>query len=369
MPNGSSDRNSFATEDINLSEQDKDGIISLTAANKSDSLAVIARCFDDDACCQAEKLLRNPLVESGETFGDVAYYKGMAVGTQSAIKRKLFLNGKSFNGTIGAMLGMDSDAPVPLLVGLMKATMSARWNRQLYFANTAIPVSMKMNRLLGVKGEGVESCGVVRFAILKPVGFLNFVFKNRIPRTLVSFFDWCCALSFRMMRKEQTCKSIDPKINDFWQEYLKTSRGVVSSRSAEELDWAFGDDLKVDKAVMIAESDQDSVVGYIIIKESRLAPGRWLVVDWIALRDDKDVLKRLLVKAKRYLQQNGSAFMLESIGFPMRAQSIIGSVLSVKRKAPNNSFIYKAFNKELEEAIKSDQGWFFGPYDGDRFLS
>lgn len=347
------------------------GLKPLTRETMRDALDVIARCFSLSDCKQVEKILENPLLRCQEASGDVAYFEDRAVGTQLAIKRRLFLNGEPFWGTIGAMLAMDVGVPPVLLVELMKSTKGERWERQLYFANTAIPVSMKMNRMIGVKGVGVESCGIIRYAVLKPLGFVDFVLKGRLPKFVCSACDTLWRFVSTLLSK-RVC--VETNINEdsfdvFWTEYLKTSRGVVSSRTAAELKWAFESDIRSGKTVLVVERKEGRIIGYIVIKEARQTPGRWMVVDWIALDDNAEILGKLLSRAKKYLAKNKTAFMLESIGFPMRIQGLIHKHLPLTRRAPNNSYIYQAFNPELDAAIKSDEGWFFGPYDGDRFLS
>ena len=338
---------------------------------KSAALAVIARLFGERSCLQAEKILCNPLLDPGEAAGDVVFYEDRAVGTQFAIKRRLYLGQAAFFGTIGGMLAMDKAVPAVLLVDLMKSTKGNRWNRKVYFANTAIPVSMKMNRLLGVKGEGVDSCGTVRFAVLKVGGFLNFALHGKLPSFLIRVADCVSSGIGRVLnRSVETERQVNiSEIDAFWSSYVAANEGVVSSRTGAEIEWAFGREIVVGIAIMVVHRKNGRVDGYVVVKESKSVPGRWLVVDWIAHKNDQHVLVELLKSVKAYLRRDSRAFLLECIGFPMRVQDVIGRVLRFRRRAPNNSFIYQAFDKEIESAIKSDKGWFFGPYDGDRCLS
>lgn len=338
---------------------------------KDDALAVIARRFNEHACCIAEKVLRNPLVESKENCGDIAYIDDMPVGVQLAIKRRLFCKDRPFFGTIGGMLAMDNgDAAPALLVSMMKSTKAERWNRKLYYANTANSTSMKMNRLIGVKGQGVSSCGYARFSVIKMGGFLRLMSRGRMPAFLANAVDQVsCALARLLIRPVVIEQRICPEeLDEFWANYLKTNDGVVSSRVGLEMEWAFGEEVSAGTAIMITERVQGRIIGYVVLKESATSPGRWLVADLIATGNESRILERLLRKAKRCLNRNRHAYLLECIGFPMKAQNVIGRVLPYSRKTPNNSFIYQAFDADIEAVIKSDKGWFFGPYDGDRCL-
>lgn len=339
---------------------------------QSAALAVVARHFGGRSCLQAEKILRNPLLEPSEDAGDVAFYDDQAVGVQFAIKRRLYLRQRPFWGTVAGMLAMDKAAPGSLLVDLTMSTIGERWNRKVYFANTAIPISMKMNQLLlGVDGEGVDSCATVRFAMLKVGGFLNFVLHGKLPRFLVRIADamvcGVCRVIYRSVITERQVAMRE--IDAFWAAYVAENDGIVSSRTGAEISWAFGKEIEDGKAVMVVHRKGRGVDGYVIAKESKSIAGRWLIVDWIALKNDRKVLVELLKSVKNHLCRDRRAFMLESIGFPMRIQESIGHVLPLRRRAPNNSFFYQAYDQEINDAIKSDKGWFFGPYDGDRCLS
>lgn len=347
------------------------GLKPYTEETKDDARAVIARRFNEHACLIAEKVLRNPFVEPGENCGDVAYIDDRPVGVQLAIKRQLFCKDRPFFGTIGGMLAMDSGDSAPaLLVSMMKSTKAERWNRKLYYANTANPTSMKMNRLIGVKGQGVSSCEHVRFSVIKLGGFLRLMSRGRIPAFLANAADRVsCALARLLIRPVVIEQGIRrEELDAFWAAYLKTNDGVVSSRTGSELEWAFGDEVSAGSAIMIAERDEGRIVGYVVLKESATSPGRWLVADLIAIENEARILERLLRKARRCLKRNERACLLECIGFPMKAQKVIGRVLPCSRKTSNNSFIYLTFDADVEAAIKSDKGWFFGPYDGDRCL-
>lgn len=123
----------------------------------------------------------------------------------------------------------------------------------------------------------------------------------------------------------------------------------------------FGARLKTGECVMFGEFEEERLLGYLILKPTH-GGRRWMVADMIALEDDAEVMTRLIKSAVRYARKTGGTFFLECVGFPAFAARAIARGLPWGRKAPNNSFIYKA-DFEIPE-----RSWFFGPYDGDRCM-
>jgi len=120
----------------------------------------------------------------------------------------------------------------------------------------------------------------------------------------------------------------------------------------------------------VSRDAQGKVNGYAAAKESRGCPGRWMLVDWIAIRNDTSVLQDLLVALKRTLcKTRPNAFLLESVGFPDDADGVLARSLPFARKTKNNVFVYQPYDQAIEQAIAGGRGWFFGPVDGDRCLA
>lgn len=319
------------------------GLQIYTDERKQDAFVVVRKRFSDAACRIVEKYLHNPMLSDGGA-GDVAYENDRPVGFQAAIRRRLYLDRQPLWGMIGGMLCMLEGASPVLLMNLLKASIASRDGSTLFYANTSNQMSMKMNRMLGVKGKGPSTCERTRFA--------------------VTFVPW----GLRWMCPRPHARRID-EIDDatfgrFWVSYLSSSHGLVSSRSPEELRWVFGDRLRSGEVVLLGEFRQGALVGYIVLKVN--ANGRrWSIIDWIALDNDTSVLNSLLMSAVRFVRKETHAFCLESIGFPEWCENILRRHLCFSRKAKNNTFIWKFLDGRREIAVES---WFFGPYDGDRCM-
>ncbi len=61
--------------------------------------------------------------------------------------------------------------------------------------------------------------------------------------------------------------------------------------------------------------------------------------------------------------------MLEATGFPDRVQPLLRKTFPFVRKLAHNPFVWRATRAEtasrIKAALKAQEGWFFGPYDGD----
>lgn len=344
-----------------------------------DALNVVRDRFDESACRQVRKLLGNPMRRICPDVGDVAYEEGRPVAFQAAVPRRGYVRDVSFLGIAGGLLAAKRGTSPVTVFNLMEKTNAPRHGSTVVFGNTAIPVSMKLNRMLGVDGVGCPSCGIVRFAVLRFGRFLNFCVHGRLPPFFVQLIDWLGGIVrpffFRRARSPTVGSRLETfnakQFDAFWSEYLKKNDGVVLSRTAEELDWMFGEDLSSGRNLLFTRENGDRLCGYIVVRAMNAERTRWMVADWIALANDKAVLSDLLRDAVRGLRRIRSAAFLECIGFRMDVQEVIHRHLPFKRKAPNNSTNYKAHTPEMKRALEDADkaGWFFGPYDGDRCMT
>lgn len=350
-----------------------------TEETLDDALSIVRVRFGEGACSQARLLLRNPCRGLCPSAGDIVYDANRPEGFQAAILRRGYIDNLPFIGVVGGMLAMHEGASPVLLLALMKKTIASRGGSILFFANTSIPVSMKMNRMLGVTGKGIPSCGVVRFAVVRLGSFVNFVLKGCLPGILVGFGNLLGMLMVPFFYRRSRSSTSGEELREFssglfdvfWARYLEGNDGVVLSRTTEELEWAFGEDVRKGRDVLLVRRDASGLVGYVILRAKDEAQRRWLVVDWIALKNDRAVLSDLLKDAVRWLRKHSHAVFLESIGFRMDVQDVIHRHLPFTRKAPNNTTIFKAGRDDLREALSKagTKGWFFGPYDGDRCIA
>ena len=161
----------------------------------------------------------------------------------------------------------------------------------------------------------------------------------------------------------------DVRVAKFWQRYIATNKGIVSSRSPAEIKWMFGGAIEAGKLVFLTMEDEKGIVGWIILHSSDKSLGRWSIYDWIALENDENRLEQLLICAKVFLNKCTPAWYLETHGFSDGVQPIL------KRQLPNciwkkggDVFVYSFWDEEFKQKVKTldyPDSWFFGVYDGD----
>lgn len=325
----------------------KTEIRSFDEASLADAIDVVTSAFSAGTKRLLYKILDNPARKmlGNCAAGEIAYQDGKPVAFQAAIVRRLFIGKQPIVGVVGSTLGALRETSPVLLMQLMKRTIAPRCGSVIFFANTANPTSMKMNRLLGIKGCGPTSCTKIRFGCVLPLPFLRWL----LPRP-------------HAVRIEK----IEPELfNRFWNRYLEGNEGLVASRSAEELEWMFGNGLKSGTDVLLAHCARGELDGYVVFRETRNGKS-WMIVDLIAIHNNKDVLLELVRSAIRFLRREKTSIVLECIGFPDFIYSVIGRALPFCRKTTNNSFLWKCFDGNVSEVI--ERSWFYGPYDGDRCL-
>lgn len=337
-----------------------------------DAQKLVESGFGPSAVPILHKILANPLRGDGESAGDIVYEDNMPVAFQAAMKRRYFIGAKSFFATLPCMLvALPGHSPANLL-SLVECSISERFDRKMVLGNTAMPVSRKLHNLLGITGKGPSTCERVQFGVLRIGSFLRFCSHCRLPKFLAGFMDvpsrvksyWGRQANIELWNEIRVAD-----INGFWARYLKTNSGLVASRTADELRWLFGREMARGTALMgVGRNAVGEVMGYVVVKESGAYPGRWMVVDWIAVDNDKEVLYRLLYDiTNTIVKLRPNAFLLESIGFPEDVKSVVKSCLRFSRQIKNNVFAYQAYGT-LDVTRSINDGWFFGPIDGDRCI-
>ena len=343
----------------------------------ADACAASFSRFGESVRSQMERVLKNPLRRLCAEAGDVAYEKGVPVGFQAAILRRLYMGKTPFIGVVGGLLAMKEDASPVSLFQLMKKTCAPRGGSVFYFANTSNAASMKLNRALGIKGTGPASCAHVRWRPIHFGDFADFCIHGRLPKIVKSLLNAGGRILdiffFRRCRTSGThpvcAERLDAaSLDNFWKRYLEGNTGLVASRTAEELIWLYGDGLASGQYVFLKRENASGLCGYIVLRRANARNGRWMIADWIALCDDRDVLSDLLRDAVCFLRKIPGAVLLESVGFPLRVQALLHRHLPFTRKCPNNTFLYQQTDMSFKLDDAPDTGWFFGPYDGDRCL-
>ena len=345
--------------------------------------AVIAERFCPEAFAMTQKMLSNPLRAPGDDIGVVVFDGDRVAGVTGSIVRRLYFRREPFIGINGGLLAMRRDAPATLLYVLLRQAHRPRFGSSLFFSNTCSPATARMKPCVGVGNQGPESWLSTHFARLhrypsfrrRVKRGLGLLLPERLPFMPSPVSPLACVKSGRSFAADVR-RGIAVRIrsgfswaDDFFDRYLKGNEGVVASRTSAELTWLFGDRVAEGSSVLLVAEGPDGDVGYLVAGPCPYDGSRWMVVDAIAIGNDRDVLVALFKAAKRAVGACSDAERLEVIGFPMWLQPIIAKEFPKSRPMPCNGFMWGFSDAALGQRCGLDslgeKGWFFGPYDGD----
>ena len=333
------------------------------------------------------RLFENPDLKMGGTgelpTGFVLEEDGQIVGYHDAFPREIY-DGQTpykalYRGSLYIEKNHRSHANLPML---FYTELKQDWC-DLFVVNSANEQGGRANRALRFK-PGPESCTGVRLRIFSYSRTLLYGISkskrfSRAPRPVRALICWTLGGIWRVaaslcrsrLPKEKTKLTprridaiTDSLFQPFWEELLKTNRGVLTSRRPDVLRWTVNYGLETGRKVILGRFDGEKLRGYIVLRMVTTRDGvpRVRVNDWIAVDNDEAVLGDLLRDAVEFVRKENKGILLQMTGFPESVQPLIRQYLPVRRAKPN-AFFYKAKNRDL--AGRLADSWFFGPYDGD----
>ena len=333
------------------------------------------------------RLFENPDLRMGTAgelpTGFVLEEDGQIIGYHDAFPREIYYKQTPYKALYRGSLYIEKShldhAHLPML---FFTELKQDWC-DLFVVNSANEQGGRANKAFRFK-PGPESCAGVRLRIFSYSRTLLYGTSkskrlSRVPRPIrtagcymLGGF-WRLANFFGSGRLPKEKTNLTPRRIDaitdgvfqpFWDELLKTNRGVLTSRRPDVLRWTFNYGLETGRKVILGRFDGEKLRGYIVLRMVTTRDGfpRVRVNDWIAADNDEAVLGDLLRDAVGFVRKEKKGILLQMTGFPESVQPLIRQYLPAYRAKPN-AFYYKAKNRELAEHLADS--WFFGPYDGD----
>jgi N-acetylglutamate synthase-like GNAT family acetyltransferase len=155
-----------------------------------------------------------------------------------------------------------------------------------------------------------------------------------------------------------------------WERKTGESDRLLSCRTSRILRWHFGGPSIVGRVRVLCARRAGELVGYAALfpmdsQESGLLRTR--VADVVVEREDPEILDALFAAAFDAVRADG-VHLLEMIAFPSAVRSRFLAGKPLVRRLPDCPFLYRAANGFLEGALRRDDAWYAGPYDGDGSL-
>lgn len=341
-----------------------------------DAEQVVRARFPASAMDVLRMEMRNPMRKVCAEAGDIAYDNGRPVCFQACILRRLYLKQEEIVGKVGGMTCIREDADVSALIDVRAAACQVRAGSRMGFGNSQNRESARIAHRAKNTVEGPESCTRYQWRAVRPLECLVYFVRRKLLKAEVPSwkdFSTLGSAGFETKCGGLTIQRIMEVKPDFYdvlmKRYLETNKGLVCSRTAEEIEWIFGERIRRGETVVLGVFDAQGPLGYILMAGGKTAK-RWQIHDWFAVGNDRKTLESLLKTGCAFLKRKTPAMMLEVCGFPSGVQDLLKSHLPHVRQIGHNTFSCGSREPGLREQFgKMSTGelpcWFFGPYDGD----
>ena len=355
----------------------------LSELNYNDAKSVVLNRFDEGAVRILDQIMRNPQRKICPDAGDIVYDEGVPVCFQTVMLRRVYLKAREVFGVVNGLTCLKKGAPPEAYIDLRIASRKPRGGSMFGFGNSQNQESSFAAHRLAIKKnatlfEGPTSCTRLLWLAVRPIECAMYFFRRKIVKASLprwKEFSTLSSVDYEVRRGDieiRRLKEVKPEFFDvLMSRYIETNEGLVCSRTAEEIEWIFGERISSGQCVLLGAFKGGKPVGYIIAR-SRPDAKRWQILDWFAIENDPLMLEPLLSELCIFLKRKTPAMMLESIGFPMWVQPLLTRYLPHKLELGHNAFSWGSGDKEFRESalsiINSPKSWFFGPYDGDECM-
>lgn len=355
----------------------------LTEKTYDDAKTVVLDRFGTNALSVLDAVMNNPMRKICEDAGDIVYDNGEPVCFQACMLRRLCLGVKELFGKVAGLTCLKNGAPPEAYIDVRIAANKPRAGYLIGFGNSQNAESAYAAHRLAKKKnpttfEGPRASTRFLWRAIRPIDCLLYFIRRKVLKGGLpnwNEFSTLASAGYEVKRGDLTVRRLMTVKQQFFDvlmaEYLKANEGLVCSRTAEEVEWLFGERIKKGLCVALGVYKDEEPVGYIIARSNSFAR-RWQILDWFALGNKSEFLEASLAELCVFLKRKTPAMMLESVGFPMWVQPLLMRYLPHKRELGHNTFSWGSSNKDFRESvlqvIDSPKSWFFGPYDGDECM-
>ena len=286
---------------------------------RGDAFELIRDRFGESGCGVAEKVLQNPAHKGGVPCGCIGYKDDRPVCMQAEMLRTMYVGTEKMNGLVGGLTcKVKQGCPLSILLETISRSFDVNVDYLITFGNSCCGETSDLIESDGGM-SGPKTCTRYLWRAIRPLECAMYFIRRKLLKGDVPQWKEFSTLSSLGFEKEYAGlvirRLVEVKSTFFdalMSEYVKTNEGVVCSRTAEEIEWIFGEHIKNGQCVLLAAFDVGKPVGYIIIKVSRTAK-RCLIYDWFALNNNENILEVLLSSCRLFpqsMQKLASALLI-----------------------------------------------------------
>lgn len=163
----------------------------------------------------------------------------------------------------------------------------------------------------------------------------------------------------------------DERFMPFWNRFLAANEGLISSREPATLRWKFDESIQAKAVTLISAECNGQVDGYILLRRNPAngtPAAEYGVCDICAVGNDVKCLNTLLKAALRFCRRK-LAYSLTYIGASCdKDKWIARNCFHRQYKLACNPFSYSCKDEDILKSVQANNGWFFGPFDGERCM-
>lgn len=328
------------------------------------------------------------LVATDTCRGHMALYEnGEVAAVQGYYYQPCYFKQQKILGNTGCIMGADAKVGEELLC-VLDANRDTTIRGQLGFGNAiANKRSEKVNKMVAhlqpVPYRTFEHRVGVADVAAYPVIALNRLGVPIWLKNLVWLIFRPLALVIRLMKSpfvfkggyslERSFTTQVDGIDDFWGRFLAANTGVISSREPARLKWLFEDSIKSGLVHMIVARKAGRIEGYVLIRQmpdSSTGTG-WAkgfeIIDICAVGNESMCLRALSEAALR-LTGKLHGIKLVFFGYMPNQEEWLDPVLRVRIEDDHPYFMFRSREPAIKESLQNNEGWFFGPFDGERCM-
>ena len=161
------------------------------------------------------------------------------------------------------------------------------------------------------------------------------------------------------------------KFDNFWNKTKEFNKSIfMLNRNKEWINWHLNHQFKNNEAWILAEEENDEIVGYCICLykyDDAIDLKKVILIDYVSLNNNDETLLNLLIHAVKIAKKKNS-HLFEIIGFNDEKRKVIKKIKPFLRRVSFCPFYFYSNKLELEGILQKKNSWDSSILDGDSII-
>ena len=173
---------------------------------------------------------------------------------------------------------------------------------------------------------------------------------------------------FKIKKHVIVYNKFNRKFDNFWNKLKKFNKETfMFNRSSEWINWHLSHQFETNKAIIVAEEQNDEIIGYSICllkNVDKINLKKAILLDLVALDDNDETYINLLLHSIKETDKQ-ECHLFEIVGFNNKKRKIINSLKPFLNKGSSFPFYFKSNNTKLNAILLNEDSWDPSALDGD----